>query len=989
MSAQEVACCLFAVLTGAGIAAPQQEKEGSRVSAGDYAVLMSEAGIVVEYKGEPISIGSYFTVYNPDYKGLLVSSRDAWREGDVSVSEDGRTVTLEAKLPQGDFSYSAAVSEKGVRVTARVTVVEGAVVGPVEYAAFQIPPELVEGGTVETWNAAGATVEHTPVPAIPQRGSIAPHGQGFTIKTTERSIVVSSLSPLGLYPFDARVEQYGKQQGLWAFTSIPVAAGSEAISIVELSVEPPEPPPVVGTIRLAAGVVATAVATGAEPSDREKLAADELVEYLARISGKRLERIEIADAVVPEGVLAVGPLAKDAGLISEAELDAVERDGYVVKVAGGRAALCGWRDLGTVYAAYALLRHLGVKLYAPQCELVPKVRDLTIPECQLQGKPFYEFRNLTGNLKLGHTPGDDLGNPREIGEPGGLVHAAAYLLPFDKYSEEHPEYFALRRDGKRLHRDPEQRRFDVHVCMSNPEVRRVSAERLLDLMEKQKDRTFFGVSQGDGGPGVWCQCEKCQAFDAIPGENMTDRLLDYVNEIAREVAAKYPDKRILTLAYTDATSPPPTRVMPEPNVMLQYCPYPRRTNCQSHDFSCEQNRQGFEDLKGWVAKCPNNMYIFDYPRGYKIYYEPFGSFYAMTRKLDFYAANGVRGIYYCGVPTNFRDLFVFVNSHLLWDPEADVEDLIDEFMAAYYGAAAPHVREYFDFMHRQVEERQVHQMCEGANPGLVTADYATRALEMFGKAEVAVADDRASLYRVRAEKFCVLFADLNERNPINGKLVESKALFARRLAEFLEIGRTMKIRTVGRREAGIVSDWLYRIARIRTDREPWYADPLIDRLVADPPKTLAEEQQLFSQDEIPGGWLVQLDAFLGCQPPSEYSHQCPPRRAVWIYGKNTATPAMWALLHLEKVPEGQARLELLAQDDDKPGAVHIRITVNGMEIFAGPNQFKELGWSRAEFAIPAGALKPGGNEIRFETLEDSPARDAGWFMVAECKVLFE
>jgi len=84
MSAQEVACCLFAVLTGAGIAAPQQEKEGSRVSAGDYAVLMSEAGIVVEYKGEPISIGSYFTVYNPDYKGLLVSSRDAWREGERS-----------------------------------------------------------------------------------------------------------------------------------------------------------------------------------------------------------------------------------------------------------------------------------------------------------------------------------------------------------------------------------------------------------------------------------------------------------------------------------------------------------------------------------------------------------------------------------------------------------------------------------------------------------------------------------------------------------------------------------------------------------------------------------------------------------------------------------------------------------------------------------------------------------------------------------------
>ncbi len=818
---------------------------------------------------------------------------------------------------------------------------------------------------------------------------MARHGQGLTIKTAARSIVISSDSPLGLYPFDARVEQYGTRQGLWAFTSIPVVAGGEATSIVELSVQPPEPPPVVGTIRLAPGTTATAVATAPEPSEREKLAADELVEYLARITGKRLDRIEIADTVVPEGAIAVGTLARDAGLISQAELDAVERDGYVVKVAGGRAALCGWRDVGTVYAAYALLGRIGVKFYAPPCEVVPSVEHLIIPGCDLRAEPFYEFRNVTGNLKLGQTPRDDMGNPREIGEPGGLVHAAAYLLPFDMFSEEHPEYFALRSDGTRLRRDPDSHRFDVHVCMSNPDVRRISAERLLALMDQQPDRTFFGVSQGDGGPDAWCHCEKCQALDAVPGENMTDRLLDYVNAIAREVAKKYPDKRILTLAYTNATSAPPTRVMPEPNVMVQYCPYPHRTNCQSHDLTCEQNRQGFEDLTGWIAKCPDNMYIFDYPRGYKIYYEPFGSFYAMTRKLDFYAANGIRGIFYCGVPTNFRDLFVFVNSRLLWDPAADVEALIDEFMAVYYGAAAPHVREYFDFMHRQVEERGVHQMCEGANPGLVTAEYATRALEMFGRAEAAVADDRASLYRVRAEKFCVLFADVNERNPINGKLAETTEVFAHRLAEFLEIGRTMKIGTVGRREAGIVSDWLHRIARIRTDRNPWYADPLVDRMIADPAGTLAAEQRLYSQTQIPGGWQVELDAFLGCAPPTEYSHQCPARRAVWIYGKNTATPAMWALLHLEDVPEGPARLELLAQDDDKPGAVRIRISVNGTEVFAGENPFAELGWSSGEFAIPAGLLKPGGNEIRFETLDDSPAKDAGWFMLAECKMLFE
>jgi len=323
---------------------------------------------------------------------------------------------------------------------------------------------------------------------------------------------------------------------------------------------PARPADMMGTICVGPDVTVTAVATEPNPTAREKLAADELLAYLERISGKKLKRTEIARRQVPAGVIAVGHLARRAGLISPEDLEAVGRDGYVVRVEGGKVGICGPRDLGTVYSAYALLRHLGVKFYAPECEIVPRVRELVIPNGELRAKPFYEFRSLTGNLKLGHTPRDDMGNPREIGERGSLVHSAAYLLPFDTFSRDHPEYFALQKDGKRLYRDPKRKRFDVHLCLSNPDVRRMSAQRMLKLIEKQPDRTFFGVSQGDGF--AWCECEKCKALDAVPGVEMTDRLLDYVNVVARAVAAKHPDKRILTLAYTNATSPPPQRGRP-------------------------------------------------------------------------------------------------------------------------------------------------------------------------------------------------------------------------------------------------------------------------------------------------------------------------------------------------------------------------------------------------------------------------------------------
>lgn len=595
---------------------------------------------------------------------------------------------------------------------------------------------------------------------------------------------------------------------------------------------------VASSIRFHDGVEVTAVATGPSPSKRERLAVQELVEYLARITRKRLNCIEIADGKIPAGVIAVGKLACDGGLISKEELQPLARDGYVVKVANRRGAICGWRDLGTVYGVYALLGRLGVKFYAPDCEIVPEAA-VAIPELALHVKPQYELRGffkidvycgLQASMKLGATPADDQGNPADAGHPGNWVHTSDYLLPYSQYRKDHPEYFALQKDGRRLSRDM-GKGFDVHLCLSNPDVRRITSQRMLELVEKQKDRSVFVVTQGDGF--AWCQCERCKALDGAPG-TMTDRLLDYVNELARAVGKQYPDKMIYTLAYTNATSPPPVRVLPEPNVRVAYCPYPARTGCHSHDLTCPKNRQGLEDLRGWLAKCPRQMHIFDYPRGYAWWYEPFGSFYAMARKMNYYAQAGVRGIYYCVAPENFRDLFIFVQCRLQWEPGANVEALVDEFMAAYYGKAAPAVREYFDYFHREIDQRPVHQMCEAPNPALVTAEYASHALAILRRAQEAVADDPARLARVDAEKFCVLWADVHQRNLTNGKLVADREEFARRLAEVVRIARAKKIERVGRNEQGLVPTWLSSVSPIKTASRPWHIDPAIDRLIAQP-----------------------------------------------------------------------------------------------------------------------------------------------------------
>jgi len=62
-------------------------------------------------------------------------------------------------------------------------------------------------------------------------------------------------------------------------------------------------------------------------------------------------------------VIAVGTFSNSVGLISQEEIDLVANDGYVIKINRKNSAVCGWRDLGTMYGAYELLNRLGVRFY--------------------------------------------------------------------------------------------------------------------------------------------------------------------------------------------------------------------------------------------------------------------------------------------------------------------------------------------------------------------------------------------------------------------------------------------------------------------------------------------------------------------------------------------------------------------------------------------------------------------------------------------------
>ena len=389
---------LLAALLWAGAGTASAAEAPVSASVGEWTASLGPRGLALTYQGEVLSRGSYLTVYGPRYEGSVIGSRAAWQEGRAEVSEDGRTITLSAELPEGTFRYEAVLEEDRVRMTVRLRVAEDADVGPVEHVLAQIPEQVVAGGIIEVRNVAGAVTARLPLPEEPRQGDLTGRDPVLAFMTPSRTITIEAVDSGGtVHPFDARHGRYGERYGIWVFASPAVRAGEETVTTVELRVEPPAPERAPGTITIAPASPASVILTPPDATPRETLAADELAAYLQAITGRRLERGEFEGGAAPEGAILVGNAAVRAKLIARDELEAVAPDGYVVKVAGGRVGIAGPRDVGTVYGAYALLRHLGCRFYAPGCETVPETEALLVREVSLADSPFYELRNVTGS----------------------------------------------------------------------------------------------------------------------------------------------------------------------------------------------------------------------------------------------------------------------------------------------------------------------------------------------------------------------------------------------------------------------------------------------------------------------------------------------------------------------------------------------------------------------------------------------------------------
>ena len=532
------------------------------------------------------------------------------------------------------------------------------------------------------------------------------------------------------------------------------------------------------------------VALPSEPKPWEKTAADELKTWLSQAAKDGEVRIGGCDAVV----FHVGDtdFAREKGLVG------LEEEQWVVKSFGRDVVLNGGGSHGAIYAVSHFLEDaVGIRFWNDTDTDVPEVRAFDLPALNLSGRPVFRYRDI---FRCGDpakaTPrfaimrrlnrNGDAHVPQEWGGeftygPPYHCHTFDRMIPWAKYGKEHPEWFSLW-EGKRIGGVE-----GGQLCLSNPEVRALLL-RILRANIAKGDAA--AKAAGVPAPRVYelsmndtkkyCQCEACMAEVEKYGHSGFH--LNFVNEVADEIAKTRPELYISMLTYLYTEPPPKGGVKPHGNVIVKLCD--TRSN-QAAPLTDPCNGEFLDFLKSWrvLAK---NLIIWDYAISFvnpSVFF-PFASEFAYADTFRTYRENNVFGVFmeHEYPYTDMYELKYYLESKLLEDPYQDATTLIVDFMKRYFGAAGKPIfkaRRHLDKIRRE-RGAFLTFMPQAEKFDFITMPDLEKMAKLWDEAEAAVKDDEKRLGRVRRARKsqdAMMRFRLNTPREVGGKFIfDAKAL---------------------------------------------------------------------------------------------------------------------------------------------------------------------------------------------------------------------
>jgi len=299
----------------------------------------------------------------------------------------------------------------------------------------------------------------------------------------------------------------------------------------------------------------------------------------------------------------------------------------------------------------------------------------------------------------------------------------------------------------------------VKYCTTNREMIRAFAEGVMARLEQHPDRISAAISPSDGGS--FCMCADCAPYrvdDPYGWDSFSQLVLRFYNDVAEIVAERFPERQLPGYVYYNYMYPPDETIQMHPNVWLVF--YGLRYygwGLAKPTYAAE-----FRDVvEGWTRFSDNMVY-----GSYTCWMRAFNGTPIppardiLRMELPIAHEAGYRGATVIGLGAwGYGAPLNYIYAKLLWDAEADVDALFEEWLQRAYGPGWEPMRDLYAMIEERMYEWKRNETIEyrgyqyEVNYELIDAVYRPVFDEMERLYLDALAKVETDAQRARLEMF--------------------------------------------------------------------------------------------------------------------------------------------------------------------------------------------------------------------------------------------
>ncbi len=453
-------------------------------------------------------------------------------------------------------------------------------------------------------------------------------------------------------------------------------------------------------------------------SNYNVLAADELVYFLNQATGCTLNVVSDNGLTLDNNskYISLGETSLFEQSNIEIDKEKLGDSGYIIRTVGDSIFVCGPKKLGSLFGVYELLKHFVSYEYYSYDEIYfDKVSSLNLLDFNVIDIPSFEHRYLSSSMYSGEQNAFVRYRNSSPFIPGLGMHNSFILINPTIYKKKHPDWFAVDANGNSVN----QLNYTAGEALVNEVVKKLTVylEDTYDPEVYLEETKYLFFGQEDYN--VWDKRDESLRLYNKYGTNAASLIL-FVNQVADKIKVwvdeNQPGREVIitTFAYWQTLDAPVKKengevvrdkdgnivlidesVKLRDNVCVRIAPLQEMNYFES--FNHEDNKKVKDNLEAWAAL--GNVQTYLYSNYFCDQYVNVNNFESLQENYKFVRDLGSKVCYdqylsTCKNSPAFTHYRAYLQTKLMWNVDANVEEITNNFFENYYRDAADIMKQY-------------------------------------------------------------------------------------------------------------------------------------------------------------------------------------------------------------------------------------------------------------------------------------------------------